>query len=261
MVRLMREGEWYDPIAVGAQYESDYEQLLLSKSGELFPGYVAVPFKCAVESETDRRIPDLALIDPTYRDWWVVEVEMSNHSLAGHVLPQIEVFVTGRYSINHVRYLQSKSEGFDGRALHDMMKGAQPKVLVVVNQPRPTWEAPIHNAGARLAVVQVFRSEKNEHMFSLNGDQPVPDTRTALTTCRLDTSLHTLLTIDSPAGLPVRTGERVTIYFGGGSTTWHRLDTEDTVWLVPHDRVPLDLNTEYAIYSDNRNRLTIEKSI
>lgn len=173
MARLLANGSWYEPVSSAVQYESDFEALVVSRACQLFPDYVLLPFKCTVESESDRAQADLALVEKSYRHWWVIEVETANHSLRSHVLPQIEVLLAGRYVADHVDYICSKSPSLSRLSVSEMIKGSQPNVLVLVNEPCPSWVEPIHNLGAQLAVLHMFRSDRNDYIIATC----FPDTR------------------------------------------------------------------------------------
>ena len=246
-MRLLRSEEWFDAVSSEGQYESDFESVILSRAKWLFPQFYVVPFRKVIESEEGRKIPDLALVDFNYRFWWVVEVEMAHHSLYGHVVPQIEVFARGKYGEEHAKYLAGRRGDLDGVALRDMIRGAQPRVLVVVNRSVPDWMEPIHKLDAIVTVVEVFRSDRNQHILRINGDYPEGEDARITTFCRLDKTLPSLLQVDSPAALGVAAGEQMSVEFNGGLTTWSRLDTSDRVWLVPTSRNPLVANQEYEI--------------
>ena len=256
-MRLLLSGEWFDAVSSEGQYESAFESLILSRANALFPQFHVVPFRMPVESEEGRKIPDLALVDFTYRFWWVVEVEMAHHSLYGHVIPQVEVFARGKYGEEHANHLASRRDDFDRAALQDMIMGAQPRVLVVVNRNVPDWIEPIHRLDAIIAVVEIFRSGRNQHILRVNGDYPEGEDAHIASLCRLDSILPSLLQVDSPAALGVASGERIAIEFNGGLTNWSRLDTSDRVWLVPVGRNPLVANQEYLILRDSDNHLRL----
>lgn len=255
MVRLLVNQEWFDPVSSEGQYEFDFEELVLSRAALLFPDYHAVPFKKTVESEIDAKRPDLALIDKRYRNWWVVEIEMAHHSLQGHVLPQVEVFATGRYGIEHAEYLMAHSTEIDSVSVTDMIKGAQPRVLVIVNRNCPTWVEPIRRHNGLLNVVEVFRSDRNRHVLRINGDNPASDAAQLVSICRLDPLIPRLLRVDSPAALGIEPGGHVQIAFGGGLTDWARVDTQTAVWLNPLGRNPLEAQRTYRIIRDEEDRL------
>ena len=256
-MRLLLSEEWFDTVSSEGQYESDFESLILSRRNALFPHFHVVPFRMPVESEEGRKIPDLALVDFTYRFWWVVEVEMAHHSLYGHVIPQVEVFARGKYGEEHASHLASRRDDLDRSALQDMIMGAQPRVLVVVNRNVPDWIEPIHRLDAMVTVVEIFRSGRNQHILRVNGDYPEGEDAHIASLCRLDGILPNLLQVDSPASLGVATGEQISIEFNGGLTGWSRLDTSDRVWLVPLGRNPLVANQEYLIMKDADSRLIL----
>ena len=257
-MRLLLSGEWFDAVSSEGQYEVDFESVILSRANSLFPQFHVVPFRMPVESEEGRKIPDLALVDFTYRFWWVVEVEMAHHSLYGHVIPQVEVFARGKYGEEHANHLASRRDDFDRAALQDMIMGAQPRVLVVVNRNVPDWIEPIHRLDAIVTIVEIFRSGRNQHILRVNGDYPEGEDAHIASLCRLDNTLPNLLQVDSPASLGVSTGEQVAIELNGGLTNWSRLDTSNRVWLVPSGRNPLAANQEYLILRDSENRLSLK---
>ena len=256
-MRLLLREEWFDAVSSEGQYESDFESVILSRANSLFPQFHVVPFRMPVESEEGRKIPDLALVDLTYRFWWVVEVEMAHHSLHGHVMPQVEVFARGKYGEEHANYLASRRDDLHRAALQDMIMGAQPRVLVVVNRNVPDWIEPIHRLDGIVTVVELFRSGRNQHILRVNGDYPEGEDAHIASFCRLDSTLPSLLQVDSPATLGIATGEQIAIEFNGGLTNWSRLDTSDRVWLVPTGRNPLVANQEYLIIRDADSRLIL----
>ena len=254
-MRLLVKEEWFETVSSEGEYESDFESIVLSKSSILFPEYYTLLFKMPVESENGRRIPDLVLVDRKYRHWWVVEVEMAHHSLNGHVLPQVDVFTHGKYGEEHKEYLIARSKALDPTALADMIKGAQPRVLVIVNRNVPNWIRPIQSIGGLVSIVEVFRSGRNDHILRVNGDYPSADAEEVVSTCRLDDLMPRLLQIDSPAALGVAPGDRLTIGFAGGFTEWERIDSADRVWLIPVKRNPLSAGQTYVILRNARGVL------
>ncbi len=258
-MRLLADYEWYEPVSSEGQLESDFEDLVKGRASSLFPDYHAVPFQTPVESEEGRKIPDFALVDRDYRFWWVVEVEMAHHSLYGHVIPQVEVFTRGKYGQEHCDYMVENGDALDYSALSDMIKGAQPRVLVIVNRSVPDWIEPIRRLEGLVAVVEVFRSDRNRHILRINGDYPSRNDASLVTCCRLDYAMPRLLHIDSPAGLGTASGDKLSIRLDGGLTSWARLDIQDKVWLIPSERNPLTTNQEYLILKDADGQFSFKR--
>lgn len=260
-MRLLINNEWFDALSSEGQYEYDFEAIVVSQSTLLFPEYHAIPFKVRVESESGVKIPDLALIDKQYRHWWVVEIEMAHHSLRGHVLPQVEVFASGKYGTEHAEYITAQPSALtlEPTLVNDMIKGGQPRVLVVVNQSVPAWVEPIRSFQGLVAVVEVFRSLRNHHVFRINGDDPAISARNLVSSCRLDNTLPRLLQVDSPAALGATHGQRISIAFRDGLTDWERIDVSDRVWLSPISRNPLAISQDYHIMRDGEGNLYFEE--
>lgn len=230
--------EWYDSLSVEALFEADFEDMLLAKSSDLYPTFFLVRFKARVSSEFGVGAPDLALIDQEYRGWWIVEVELGSHSLNHHVQRQVEIFSTATYGSNEVAHLLAQKPDLDTVRLKDLMLGAAPRVLVLVNEPKPGWSAPLARWDALIGVVEIFRSETNQLVLRVNGQhpEPAPD---IVSLVRTDTLLPSLLIVDSPAGLGIQADETINISYRGGTSTWRRLDSSNRVWLVSTGRSPL----------------------
>lgn len=258
-MRLLSNQEWFEPVSSEGQFEVNFEDLVVNQADVLFPDYHTATFKTPVESEEGRRIPDLALVDRAYRYWWVVEIEMAHHSLFRHVIPQVEVFSRGKYGERHCDYLSARNSALNYSLLSDMIKGAQPRVLVVVNQSVPKWIEPIRRLDGIVTIVEAFRSHRNQHILRVNGDYPSVSDTNLISACRLDSVLPTLLRIDSPAGLGVSRGESLTIRLEGRLTNWSRLDTAEAVWLAPRGRNPLVEKEDYLIVKDSEGNLSFEK--
>ena len=140
VAKVLVQDEWYTPVPPQVLYEHEFENAVLRRTDLLFPGFAAARFKPTVRSEADSARPDYALVEKSYKGWWVVEVEMSHHSLANHVLPQITTLKDATYGAAEAEYLLGQAPTFDARRLTDMMKGQPPGVLVVVERPCPEWK-------------------------------------------------------------------------------------------------------------------------
>src|SRR5687768_15522327 len=138
MARLLVSGIWHDQLASTSMYEFDYENLVGSQSANLFPDYHVVQFKHTVSSEEGSAKPDLALIDKEYGGWWVVETELSHHSLTSHVLPQIQILARADYGMREADALCRSGE-LDRDRVGEMMKGAPPGILLVVDTLLASW--------------------------------------------------------------------------------------------------------------------------
>lgn len=260
MARLLLRGEYYDSVSPHALREDDYERLLLANAAHLYPSWHVVRFKEIVESEYGKAKADLALVDRRYRRWWVVEVELGSHPLTGHVEPQVRKLANGAYGAAHASCIHAAMPALDRSALGEMVVGAQPRVLVLVNEPKPDWISPLRVWGARLGIVEVFRSRRNVDVLRINGEHP-DDLGDLVSTCRVDPVIPNSLLVASPAALGIGSGERVELLYDGGITEWRRVDAADRVWLMPTRRWPLPASiNDFRITEDGAQRLVITPS-
>lgn len=258
MPRLLVSGEWYDAVAAESIYETDYEAMLVSHAPALYPTFHLVPFKALVHSDDGDAIPDLALIDKQYREWWVVEVELGDHPLRGHVEGQVVRLATADYGVREADYLADRNHSLDRRALREMMLGGVPRVLVLVNQPKPTWTPALTKWSAIIGVVEIFRSDRSQTILRINGDHPGP-LGAVVSRCTVDPQFPSWLIVESPAALGIRPNERITLLFEGSSSDWKRLDIQDRVWLTSLGRFPLPIDSKhFVLRRDDAGRLVLE---
>src|SRR5258708_31833401 len=137
MARILVNGEWYEEVSGG--YETDFEGVVMEQAPLLFGQYHFVPFKRTVESDVGNARADFALIERNYRGWWIGEVEMTHHPFEGHVVPQVQCLSRGAYNDVHVDHLCRKCLDLERLRMAEMIKGKQPRVVVVVNGHVPGW--------------------------------------------------------------------------------------------------------------------------
>lgn len=247
MAKLLYGDEWFEQIAPGALYETEYERLIVNNAYKLYPQYVAVPFKKTVYSSEDAARPDLILIEQSYRDWWIVEVEMSDHSLVSHVLPQVRTLATAEYGSQVASHICSRNPEFEVAKIVDMLKGKRPQILVVVNEVRQDWVAPLEANGAKVAFFEVFRSLHNSVVFRVNG-YSIPTEKDFLSICQFDAVLPNFLIIESPAALNIPRNGTLTLRFNDRVSEWRRVDSSDMVWLVPVETNPIPIENKYELF-------------
>jgi hypothetical protein len=262
MARILINQEWYDEVAPAALYETEIENIVMQQAPLIFPDYYLIPFKKLVFDDFEGGKADFALIEKTYRDWWVVEVEMSDHHLYNHVIPQVRTLSNAIYGITIAEYFCSQSSELNLQSLRDMLKGSQPKVLVIINTSKPEWITPLERYNAKIMVFEMFRSSQGRHIFRLNGSYPHADLET-VSDCYFDHQIPNFLIIKSPAKLGISSGEKVTIRYKNWVSEWQRLDSKEMVWLFPVEANPLPIGyvfellfcTDGLVIREKHNRL------
>ena len=254
MARILINNEWYEQVGASTLYEDEFRRILLDQAPRLFPNCWLVEFEPTVFSEYGSARPDLALIDRDYRGWWVVEAERGDHSLHGHVVPQVEVLARARYGPEEADALCRADHHLDGQR---MVRGTQPQVLVIVNASRPAWSEALRPFGALVQIVEVFRSDQNSHIYRMNGDYPrLSDD--ILTLCYLDPVLPGSLVISSPATLQLGPSKVLNLRIGGLVTEWVIRESSDTSWLMPVGISPSLKRGKYAILKDQGGQLILQ---
>lgn len=230
-MKLVLHGDTaFRAISSTALYERDYETILINNAPSLFADFHAVPFKLSMSGRNGAKKADFALIDCSYRGWWVVEVELAHHSFEGHVLPQVEVLIDADYGDEVANHLASQDSSLDVARLAGMVRGEPPSVLVIVNEPRPDWRLPLKALGASLLVVEVYRSELADHVLVADGS--FPQMRSDLVSaCRRHQFLRTRWVVEAPGALPA--ADEIAIGLDGRDTRWRVFKTADMVLLAP----------------------------
>lgn len=240
-----------------ALLEAEYERIVLAQAPGIFPGFVVVPFKSTVYYEGVPKQADIALLAPDYSTWWVGEIELAHHSFRGHVLPQVEVLARGRYDATHAEWLAARNPRLEVSALRSMMLGQQPRVVVVVNAPRPTWVEPLAHEGAVIAIAELFRSSRNRLIVRRNGvDIDLRDD--VVSVCRVDSGMRRVLQVDSPAQL-VGLDEPLSIEIADGVSSWRLIQLADRVWLSPDRGSPFPQDAQtFQLLRTAEGRLRLE---
>ncbi len=226
MARILIGEVWYEGINSHTWLEKDFENLVVHKASKLFAGWECVPFSERVLDASDvAKQPDLALVDPQYRTWWVVEVELAHHSLTTHVGPQVQVFRQGRYEARHANAIHRKAPHLDLPRLRAMMNGDPPGVLVVVDSVTTGWREPLRDMGVALAIAEPFRDAHGSVVLRLNGEQPAAPSTTLTRLSRVP-HMRRLWRVHSPAALPTFP---LAIESEGTVAEWTRVDLKDGV--------------------------------
>ena len=251
MLRIFHKGEWFNEISPSALAEKDFEDLLISNSEIIRGNTFIVPFKKTVYSMDSSARADLAMISDDYRYWIVVEVEMSNHDLSRHVIPQVRTLREAEYTQDCIAYLHSKQPKLDESKLSDLLRGESPEVLVIVNKRNSDWEKELQRYGVHLMAIEIFRSELNQTIFVIDGKPPAVE-QNFLSDLSEIKMLPRFWTLSSPAALSIEPGERFPIVIDEQVTYWERFDTATAVYLTPVGNPPIESGQTYRLYrSDN----------
>jgi hypothetical protein len=265
MNQIYLSGQTYRPVGSDQITERTYETMLVNERQVLFPGLLLSPFKVDVsDGETTKR-PDFALVDRSYRRWWVVEVELSHHSWA-HVEEQVRVFANGNYKQSHADYLHEGCGDIEIERLRDLMVGANPTVAVIVHgnhHQTSKWQEGLSPFAADFSHIDVYRSGMNQHALVASGTVPSADNLSEAemtVTCTRHRWNLKWLVVENPAMLGISDGAQIDIDIRSEVSSWARKDLPHMVILVPTTGDPLSAN-EISKSTELRLQPTGEKTV
>ena len=256
MPKLYHRNEWFFELAPSSMQESEFEQILIRHASIIRPGTKIVPYKRTVYSGDDSARADLAIISNDYKDWFVVEVEMIRHSLHGHVVPQVRTLRGAAYGQADADYLAAKDNSLDAYKLSQMMKGRSPEILVITNKFDEEWSREIRRYSALMMTMEIYRSDMNHYIFSINGGIPSLG-QTVLTFLEVDSLLSNFLVVASPAALELESGVRIPMLFDGQVTEWERVEISSNYYLASVGRMPLVRGAKYVMVRNENDQLSI----
>jgi hypothetical protein len=256
MPRLFHRDEWFDELSPNALSEGEFESLLIQNADIIRADATIVPFKKTVYGGDGSARADLAIVSRDYRDWVVVEVEMARHDLYHHVVPQVRTLREAAYTQEYVDYLLLKHPAFEADKLRDMLRGAPPDVLVLVNKPDDEWRRELRRYDAHMMVFEIFRSLSNKHIFVIDGEPPRL-AHSFLTELSFSNLLPRCLLVSSPATLTFKVGEKVPILVEEQLTFWERFHTATDVFLTPVASMPISPGRKYALVQMESGQLVI----
>ena len=179
MTLLIRQDRTYEQVYY--ERESHFLGIAKAELSKILPGFSILEFSpFIIGDEGSRRRPDLALVHRNYDMWAVVEVELENHSLEHHVVPQIRAFATGRYDESHAELLHQRDSTLSLEKLCNLTVYQPPVVSVVVNSRlvlSKGWGVLESDYSARLTFLESFRSEDGDVIVSISGYLPTPRPR------------------------------------------------------------------------------------
>lgn len=261
MAKVIHDGRWYDEQHPDSYYETIYETMVKHHAQMIWPRFHIANFKHRlVGSNGTTKIADFALIEQSYSEWWVVEVERKCHSYDSHVMPQVQVFHEANYDDPAVvdKLCENNAE-LDRAQLEKLVKEKQPGIYVIVNKPMPSWKEKLAQVNAILGIIELFRSGE-KLLLRVDGEHPTGDQR-IISKCRFENVTGRSLLVKSPMGLHGQ-GVEISIEFEGHSTEWGRLDVtgaNSATYLIAKGPCPVSDCGEYELLDAGNGRYLLRK--
>lgn len=244
---LIRQDRIYEQVYYDR--EAHFSAIVKSELSKIVPDFSIVDFSpYIVGDEGNRRRPDLALVDRSYKTWAVVEVELEQHSLEHHILPQIHTFATGRYDSSHAAMLHAKDSTLDLRHLRNLTTYVPPLVLVVVNSRSVMdqgWGVLESDYSARLTFLESYRSEDGDVVVLVSGYLPVSPPYRIIRLKK--TAMINALTCVQPEDVPAAIGTDLWLYWGQQPRRWQVVRARDHVIFFPADGFTVRADRNYEV--------------
>jgi hypothetical protein len=258
MAKVLIGSKWYNEVAPTGIYESYYEMMVKTQAKKMWPRFHPVPFKANVYAGLGSGVKtDLALVEKSYVEWWVVEVEMDHHPFESHVLKQTRKLANAKYGDEEAAKLCEGCSELDTTKTKQMIKDCQPKVLVVVNKPKPEWAKKLAEFDAKVVVFEMFTDGDGDFVYRINGDHPIGKCD-LISTCRPSPLMTRWLVVESPISLAAVRETEFSIEFNGGTTTWKRFQQESHLYLFTEGPYPLPDNKDFQLVRRGDGQLAFE---
>jgi hypothetical protein len=259
MARVLINNKWYFEVAPAGIYESHYEMFVKTQAKRMWPRFHPVHFKASVYAGSDPGVKaDFALVERSYSEWWVVEVELEAHSFEGHVFPQARKLAHAAYGDPEAEKMCEECNDLDLTKTKALLKDHQPNVLVVVNRPKPAWVKKLATINAYVAVFEMFIAGESDYVFRINGVHPVGKSD-KISAFRFDPLMRRWMIADTPISFAGITDHQFSIEHDGFTSTWKRFEQEDKLWLDPIGKNPLDDTYDYLLVRRGDGRFSFEK--
>ena len=259
MTLLVRQNRIYEQVYY--DLESHFSAIAKTELAKILPGFSILDFSpFIIGEEGARRRPDLALVDRNCRMWAVVEVELEQHSLEHHVLPQVRTFATGRYDDSHAMMLHSKDSTLNLEHLCNLTTYVPPIVLVVVNSRSVLengWAILESDYSARLTFLESFRSEDGDAVVLISGYLPAPPPYRIIKLRK--TAMINALTCTQPEDVPADIGGEIWMHWGQRPRRWKVARAKDHVMFFPTDGFTVRADRNYEVLRINRGKYQLSE--
>jgi len=259
MAKILFDNVCYEETAPTDTYESVYEAMIKVHAPQLWPRFYPINFKATVYASGEGVKADLVLIERDYTEWWVVEVEMAQHPFESHVLPQVKKLTNAAYGVDEAQKITDSCDKLELARVRQLLNEVSPRVMVVVNKPKPDWGKRLAEFNSILGVFEIFQSDQGKHLFRVNGDHPIGLAQ-IISACKFDELMSRWLLVEDPISFRINHNEDVSIEFEGQTTVWRRFDSTGKVWLfTPNGPNPLPDRHHYQLVRRGDGRLAFEK--
>lgn len=209
-----------------APSEIEFEATVVRTISCAYPAYDCFVFTGGFRLDGDVSRPDLALVAKDRSHWFVIEVELTSHSLEKHVLPQVRAFQYGTPEPDCVSCLIREIKIDEGRAV-TLLNYVPRSVAVIANRRVDKWEVALNAHNIQMLTVSVFKSPSDAVAVEIEGTLEVVARSLGFGTySATDRSLRFPKSVDLNPGKVQLHDPR------GGASLWTASESGDTLWIT-----------------------------
>lgn len=161
-------GNLYHLWDADAAREPEFEYIVAKALMCVYPDYRCAVFNGGFRFYNEVSRPDLALIAKDYSHWFVIEVELTSHSLTRHVLPQIRAFQYGTPEPDCVSVL-TRETGLPEAQVRTFLSVVPRSVAVIANKRNRDWEIALDSHQVQYLAVSAYRSSTGIEAIEIDG--------------------------------------------------------------------------------------------
>ena len=218
-----------DPDAAG---ETEFEHTVVRALQCAYPAHRCVTFGGTFVLDGDARRPDLALVAKDFSHWFVLEVELTSHSLEGHVLPQVRAFAYGNPQSDCISGLADRL-GISSDQAKTLVRAVPRTVAVIANKRDIEWNHALRGLNTQLLVVSTFTTAAGQSAVEIDG---------ALQAVSEHVGFARYSAIDRSLRLPARTrlnaGVIQLVDPDGAASSWRVAVGDGAIWVTKENGVP-----------------------
>lgn len=126
----------------------------------------------------DATQPDLFIMSSNYEYYGIIEVELTHHSLEGHVIPQMQ-------SIVHAEYIDNAKEIYNHLKKHNrnnfkyceskfckMIELVNPEFICISEDYKDTWDTELKKLGVRYFGLNEYINNMGKNVYHLKDSSP-----------------------------------------------------------------------------------------
>ncbi len=208
-----------------APSEAEFESYAVKALVCAYPDYKCVPFAGTfAHPDSGARKPDLALVARNLSHWFVIEVELTSHSLVHHVLPQIRAFTYGEPQ-SDCASVMAKRLGIDRGQAETLVFHVPRSVAVIANRRDSEWIHALQAFSTQFLALSLFKTASGTLAVEIDGElRAVKESLGFGVYKAVDRSLR------FPPSIRLPRGDVQFVDDNGAAATWRVVETNTAVW-------------------------------